>query len=219
MKNMKKTIPSLFLLAFSLTLTHSKAAEFNCEMIKEKQVRGLCIETRNAKEKSVAHEAVAQEKERLAFVEQKREIDKATDLAKTALKELKRLNVRVGTGVSYKDYPEVLSNAKFEVRQFSESPSAKILPDVATAMTLAIEHYDTAHELWSYKFDGSAPIVNIVSTEFKEQKKYVESLEATYNGISEPSYGNKRIWIEKGLSVIWKAASIEIKKAESLLEK
>lgn len=215
---MIKTIITSLVISFLSVGGYANSAEFACEKINDKQVRKLCIQDRAEREKAAVEASAAQEREKAVIAEKSKEFEKAASSAQHALKELKRLEVRVSTGVSYSDYPAVLSNAKFEVLQFTESPYAKSLPEVTAAMILAIDHYDNARTLWSYKFVGGGVPAKVVSTALSGEENYVEALATKYKGISENDSGYKRIFIDRGILIVWEAAANEIHQAEKLLQ-
>lgn len=165
-------------------------------------------------------------------------IERAASIAaaKDALKGLKKLQVRVETGVSYRDYPTVLSDAKFEVRQFNDSPGAKQLPEFSAAINSAIRHYERAQALWAYKFadrelrnavlsydidvvregglfGGSFKTVNRVNP---TRLQFMTELMNEYK-VGDGSSPEVRIMIDSTLAVIWSAAAKDIDTANSLL--
>lgn len=160
-----------------------------------------------AAEKAQA-EKLSKEKERHA---------KAISAAKDVLKSLKKLETRVETGVSYRDYPSVLSDAKFEVKTFLGSEYSKELPEFTTAVTRAIEHFDAALSLWSHKFEGGR-VRDYIMPLWDREKAVVEDLFSDYPSLRRTAWDGKGLYIDPALSVIWGAASKKIQKSTSLLQ-
>ena len=206
------------LMALLWTAAPAHSAEFSCERIKDKQVRNACIHDRTEHEKSSAAASAPHDLEAAAASEKANAHDLAVKAALQALKELKRLEVRVNTGVSYADYPALLANAKFEVQQFTDSRDATLLPEAVSAMTSALEHYDDARILWNYQFaDGGVP-ARVVSTALPGEGKYVEQMAEKYKGIAENDGAHKRIWIDQGIVMVWAAASRDILETQKYLQ-
>lgn len=74
--------------------------------------------------------------------------------ADDAILGLRKLDARVDTGISYRDYSGALAEAKLPVRLFVEGPEAATNPQFTTALQKAIEHYDFANRIWDAKFSA-----------------------------------------------------------------
>jgi hypothetical protein len=72
--------------------------------------------------------------------------------AKDALESLKQIEVKIETGVSYEDYPQVLAKAQKEVNMFLKSNEAKKNPGVTKDIKAALDYYVTANKIWDIKF-------------------------------------------------------------------
>ena len=65
-----------------------------------------------------------------------------------AYKALKKVEARTEVGVSRRDYPEVIAEAKVAVNLFIESPESKSVPDLTESLEKAMKHYSDAKNLW-----------------------------------------------------------------------
>ncbi len=167
------------LLALVVVAQSSIAASstFSCEQIKDQKTRTSCIAARaqNNQDKS---QASSNYKPEAPDIQASKMPDPEKDAAKNALKSLRKLDIRVGTGISYRDYPAVLAETKFEVQQFTNSQAAVLLPAVSQSMEKAIESYDDALVLWQYKFSGNALREDISSV--REEARFDGFLSAHY---------------------------------------
>ena len=69
--------------------------------------------------------------------------------AKEAFKALKKVEARVETGVSYKDYPQVIADAKAEVNMFLEGKEAKKIPQFTEHIKKAMDliHLEKTYQM------------------------------------------------------------------------
>jgi hypothetical protein len=81
--------------------------------------------------------------------------------AKDAVRALQKLQARVESGISYRDYAPALGDALFEVKLFLRSPEAKTKPELAAAVSKAMEYYQTAGEMWMSSIKAPALGVQI----------------------------------------------------------
>ena len=65
-----------------------------------------------------------------------------------AYKALKKVEARTEVGVSRRDYPEVIAEAKVAVNLFIESPESKSVPNLTESLEKAMKHYADAKNLW-----------------------------------------------------------------------
>lgn len=65
-----------------------------------------------------------------------------------AYKALKKVEARTEVGVSRRDYPEVIAEAKVAVNLFLESPESKTVPELTQSLEKAMKHYTDASNLW-----------------------------------------------------------------------
>jgi hypothetical protein len=157
----------------------------------------------------------AQEEERArqeaekASVQAEQELAKAEAAARDALKSLRRLQAKVQTGISYRDYSPALADAKLDVSLFAESASAKKFPEFANLISQAIKHYDIANGLWKIKFaERYAWLTDQDAT---------QSLMAMYPEIARSKQTGVNLHIEESVMMIWRAASKDIEQATKLL--
>lgn len=131
----------------------AQKAAFSCEQIKESQVKLDCIEAMSGKKALPPTEVTSTSPPNAGA----NGINSSQSLlaARQALGALKKLNARVSTGISHRDYPAVLSDATFEVRQFTDSRDAQEMPEVTEALKRALQHYVFAQRLWDLKFAGT----------------------------------------------------------------
>jgi hypothetical protein len=72
--------------------------------------------------------------------------------AKPVVKAFKILQSRINTGISYRDYPEVLSEVVFEVDMFSDTEAAENNPEFTKLLADALQRYEFTYTMWSLKF-------------------------------------------------------------------
>lgn len=70
-----------------------------------------------------------------------------------AYNALKKVEARTEVGVSRRDYPEVIAEAKVAVNLFLESPESKSVPDLTESLEKAMKHYTDAKNLWDVNND------------------------------------------------------------------
>jgi hypothetical protein len=184
-----------------LTCNAAAAAQkegFTCEKIKEKELRNSCIEERQS---GTQLKNIAANVDNDANSGKKKDaVDKPVIMQ--ALNSLKKLDVKVKTGISYVNYSPALAEAKFDVKLFSETDAAKNHPEIMGNFLEAIKHYDRAHELWAHNFEGNGDTISAVANVFRQKsffstehaiifspevKKYIDEFEAIYPGIAQDS--------------------------------
>jgi hypothetical protein len=158
---------------------------------------------------------VEQEAKRKAEDERSRMLD-ATKEAKDALRALQKLDTRVSTGISFRDYPSVLSDAKFEVANFARSRSAILLPKFINAADDAITNYADAYAVWRQQFEhsynkGKYVTLSVWDAGMVAQllQKYPETI-AFKNGVA--------LLLEPTRSIVWSAAGDNTRKAQRELD-
>jgi len=77
--------------------------------------------------------------------------------AKEAIYALKKLEARVQSGISYRDYSSALGEAKFPVNMFIESADAKKAPELTASINKAMAHYEFVGAIWNAKFSSDNP--------------------------------------------------------------
>jgi hypothetical protein len=151
--------------------------------------------------------------------------------AKEALKELKKIEARTETGISYRDYPKVLADAKVEVNEFLESKEAKKKPQLAEHIKKALDYYLIAGDIWNIKFMRGRPndIIPTNSSEgkiiYKLYPKAKSHLPKAPSGVRTTpglerfiSQSGPDYYIPEVLNDIWGDASKEIKKAANYFD-
>ncbi len=137
--------------------------------------------------------------------------------AKEALLALKKLEVRVESGISYRDYSSAVADAKFPVKLFLESSDSKNDNALSSAFQKAVEHYDFANSVWGQKFScaGGSDVLfpECGFNMFSKLKRDYPTIP-----ISTDSSG-ELVKIDTAILGIWKAASQEVQSASDLLSK
>ncbi|MEW6615015.1 MAG: hypothetical protein AB1401_06065 [Thermodesulfobacteriota bacterium] len=137
--------------------------------------------------------------------------------AKEAILALKKLQVKVQTGITYKEYSPAVAEAKFPVIVFLESPEGKLDTALSAYLSKAVRHYDNAISVWGIKFSSRRVESRIYADKNRELfeaviRMYPDS-PVNVTGYTKQSY----IDIGEMLSFIWTKASIELEKASGLL--
>lgn len=139
--------------------------------------------------------------------------------AKEAILALKKLDTRIETGISYKDYASVVADAKFPVKLFLESAEAKNEPQLAKSLSEILNLYDAAFSVWKWKYSERKVQHYIYANEdaeiFKEIIRVFSDAPVHYAEYTKQSYMD----IDEVLSFIWQKASEELKVASDLLSK
>jgi hypothetical protein len=138
--------------------------------------------------------------------------------AKDVLKSLKQVEVKIDTGVSYQDYPQVLAKAQKEVNMFLDSDEAKKNTSVAKYIKAAINYYIIANKVWDIKFnckeDYVMEAIGINTNCGNEIKKLYPKSRAELL----PRHLGPFYIVSHVLRNIFHDASNEIKKASELLK-
>lgn len=230
----------LITLAVAFKVLGAGAAELDCKKISNSSKRLICFdqESKNAASN-------AQEKERIRAQDDAKKIEadekvrvenqakeheaqdkrEALTSAKAAIKALKKVENRVEVGVSYRDYPSILSDATDAVREFQESKYAKLFPEANVGITEALKHYRVALTLWQDKFRNLP--VREDSVLIGPTRELVEGLRPEYPDIDTAIYkddgflgsGLERLVYGRALFVIWQEASKSIARASVNLER
>lgn len=138
--------------------------------------------------------------------------------ARGALVALRKLDARVSVGISYRDYPSVLSDAKFAVGQFSRSEAARNLREMDTRLENVLHHYDTALDLWRVRFADPRGRASETFDRFENERLY-DRLMTKYAGRVQAAMVNGRsLHYGATLSVIWGAARQELDEADRALK-
>lgn len=134
--------------------------------------------------------------------------------SKDAFRALKKLEAKIQTGISYKEYGPALGDAKFEVNLFSESPEAKEKPRLKEIINKTMNHYEEAGMVWRYQFAGrSLPYCMVPSEDSALIQQILRSYPLTRSKVD--SMG--RLSYIDALKAIWQEASEELKKTSKLI--
>lgn len=149
--------------------------------------------------------------------------------AKDAYKALKRLEARTETGISVRDYAPALGDAKVELNLFIESPESKKNQALSKSLQKAMEHYQSASTVMGYKVVGGRVQEFIpISSEFAQimLKKYpaanAPALDQNNKIPENPGAlvsvsGQKNIYLNQLILIIWQEASKELKRSAKLI--
>ena len=226
---MQLTIAAIICIAFALPAWAENASgSVSCANIKDKVKRLECYDSQPKKgvkkgnkqgaiddEQRAAAQLATQEQDKLkieadkASAKAEQELAKAEAAARDALKSIRRLQAKVQTGISYRDYSPALADAKLEVSMFVESSSGKKFPEFASLLSRAIGHYDVANNLWKIKF--------VERYAWLTDKEVTRSLMAIYPEIAASKQERVNLHIEETVMRIWGAASKDIDQATKLL--
>lgn len=142
------------------------------------------------------------------------EIKAVEATARSAIDAVRKLQTRVQVGVSYRDYPPLVSDAKYEIARFSDSAASKKIPDVDKALNAALKHYVTALEVWSVKFSRRGARDTFARF---ENPPLFDQITLDYEGMSRLNV-DTGIIISGAISVIWVYASTSLSEAELALK-
>jgi hypothetical protein len=136
--------------------------------------------------------------------------------AKEAVVAFKKLQNKIETGISYRDYSPAVADAKFPAKLFLESAEAKKEPDLAESLSKIANHYDSAIAVWEYKFSGDrdCPSGWICEPILSNVKKIYPDAPSHIAGYTRKPY----MEISEVLLFIWGKASDELKMASNLLQ-
>jgi hypothetical protein len=121
------------------------------------------------------------------------------------------MQTRVSTGVSYNEYPGILSEAKFAVRSFTESPLSNNYPKTKRQLEQIVVVYDIARHLWNaqsqWRFSES------FSLEYQPDLKPIvdafPAVQALRNSSGFYDYA-------PALAAIWQDAAVRIEPIDSI---
>ena len=133
--------------------------------------------------------------------------------ATSALQAIKKLQVRVETGVSYRDYPAVLADAKYAFSEFADSDAAKTLSESEQLMRVSITHYERAAEVWRTKFSGRGRVSEIFSR-FENPSLYDQILSIYGSHMRTEAQVQRGLLYAGALPVIWGEARLFTTKAD-----
>ncbi|MHB8110530.1 MAG: hypothetical protein ACYDHW_10920 [Syntrophorhabdaceae bacterium] len=137
--------------------------------------------------------------------------------AKDALLGLKKMQARVQSGISYKEYGAALGEARFPVNLYMESSESDDNEELKDAIKKAIEHYQFAGEVWQDSFRNRIGTISktmepIVIVFYPVADKNIRE------GGARGGSGDSTFLMKEGvLPIVWREASTEIKIASDLL--
>ena len=145
----------------------------------------------------------------------KAENEKILSSARRMLSALKRLETRVETGVSYRDYPSIVSDADFEVKQFSNEFGPR-LPDVGLNALKAMSDYQYVLAVWRMKFNQSSPSGRRPN-EWVHEQSQIQAVLSAYPSAYSARLSDGTLSIDRVLSIVWAEGSKKIKDVEQAL--
>jgi hypothetical protein len=139
----------------------------------------------------------------------------SAETANDAVRALKKLEARCQAGISYKDFPPALGDAKFTTNMYLEGSESKKTPELAKLIKNAIGHYKFTYAVWGTKFrlSNNLSIDNKLATLFfdtypgskKDSKEGGVIVDGNYN-------------IDRAVNYTMTEASKDIANASKLLE-
>ena len=73
--------------------------------------------------------------------------------AEESYRALKRIHSGIQTGIFYRDYLNVVAEARTKVELFLESSESKKQPEIAESIYRILWHYDNAVKVWGIQFE------------------------------------------------------------------
>ena len=143
------------------------------------------------------------------------ENEKIIAAARKMLSALKRIETRVETGVSYRDYPSIVSDADYEVRQFSSEYGPK-LPQVGLGAVKVIADYQYVLSVWKIKFNQTSPSGRRPN-EWVWEASQIQAVLSAYPSAISARLSDGTLSIDRVLSIVWAEASSKIKDVERAL--
>lgn len=157
----------------------------------------------------------------------------ASALALSAIKALKKLEARTEAGISYKDYPPALGEAKFEVNQYLENDKSDRNPDLKKTIAEAMDLYKFAYEVWEAKFSWEVSPDGSITIDMPGMVPYSAALATVYflkfpdlnkdvadGGVLRKSENSKyhTMRIDVALGRVWEKASKKTADASAILK-
>ena len=153
--------------------------------------------------------------------------------SKSVVISLNKLESKTEIGISFQDYSRSLGDINYEVKTFLNSKESKTKPKLAESIQMVMTHYVNAKKVWEgesldnqYFFglpvrsednDGgihyTSPEIDNNSFTAYLLKSYPE-MAKTY----EMNKDTKGILVGDVIRIIWKAASLELKKTNTILK-
>lgn len=137
---------------------------------------------------------------------------------KDAVLALKKLQVKVETGISYRDYASAVADAKFPVKLFLESSESKNDVGLSSSLQKAIEHYEFANSVWNVKFSCGRGVTDYMHPGCDSDIFY--KIKRDYPSVPiQTFWGQESLVIDGAVLIIWNKAKEEVQIASDLLSK
>lgn len=193
---------AMIILLFSANSFADTSAD--CNKIKNSTKRLACFDNQQKGKIQLANEEKAR-------IEEEKKKSEFLSAAQTCLSALRKLEAKVSTGISYRDYYTPLADLKYEIESFVRSSNNDYNKEFSNHIIKAWGHYQMAGEIWSIKFSGryvndDMAITQELVNDYPQSSSYTSSV------------GNIQIIkYNRMLSIIWGAAKDEIDSAEKAM--
>lgn len=178
-----------------------------CQAIKNPTKKSECFDKQIAQaEKS------GQEEKRISV--EKIKLEKAEKV----LQIIKRLQTRVETGVSYRDYPALISDPMFEVKNYIRENQPNEIKEFAKPALRAVAYYDIAGTIWGFKF-AQRQVSNVTCEPYQESLIRDTLADKNIPIDTDVNAYCKGYVISVALRAAWEKASESIVEAENELNK
>ncbi len=132
-----------------------------------------------------------------------------------ALRAVRKLVTRVQTGISYRDYPAALSDAKLEVNSFSDGAFSGMNKEFSGHLLASIVHFEKALTVWRKRFSGGGILWDVLW----DKDPLTQNLVNEYAGMDRARDKWGKIPIQAAVSVIWSEAADRAESAAAVLRK
>jgi hypothetical protein len=185
------------------------------------EVEKARLEKIAAEEKARLERNALEEKERLekAKLEEKLIAEKMKKIEKSqkVMQVVKRLQIRIQTGISYRDYPSVLADPKFEVQNYI-SENSKDLPEFSKSLEKIMNYYSSANSIWAIKFNNRSGRVSEITCSPNEASYISSLLDGAYVSRSANLTCGEGLVINDAVNMAWAKASQSIDEAGKILQ-
>ncbi|HVN72767.1 MAG TPA: hypothetical protein VMU10_12165 [Desulfomonilia bacterium] len=139
--------------------------------------------------------------------------------AREAVDNLKKLQSKCESGITYNEFMRVLTPAEEPARQYLQSPDANRTPEFSQTLTSLINTYEFARSVWMVEYPKVGVELFIVSAEHPEI--YNEIIK-TYPDVKVHRIDNGAenvpcVFIDEVIPKIWPKTSLEMQKLSDLL--
>lgn len=169
------------------------------------------IKKQNEEIEKVRLEKIANEEKIIA--EKLKKVEKAQKV----IQVVKRLQTRVQTGVSFRDYPSLIADPKFEVEKYI-SESANEIPEFSKNIEKSMNYYSIANSIWSIKFNNRSGRLSEITCSPNEESYVRNQLYDAYIGKSSTLMCGEGLLISDAVSIAWSKASQAIDDASKVLQ-